>query len=693
MRYALLPLLLTACIYDSAVWVSLSGEGSGVVTSNPAGISCGGDDQTCAMLVAPGSPVELIATPTSAFDRFTGWSGDCTGEGTCMLNADGDVRVDAQFALVQHTLTVELAGSGRRSVASVPGGIACDDSGGDCTHQYAPGTQITLTAHDETVDVAFAGWSGVDGCTTDPVCTFTIDRDVTARATFEAAQQIIVNLYGSGMGRVVAPGIDCPGDCAEYYPIGSNVTLETIAAAGSAFSRWTDGNLSAVRTVTIPTMTLGLGAEFRLQPALTVTKQGNGSGTVTSAPAGIACGATCTMIVPPSTQVVLTATAASGSVFAGWSGPCTGTATCAVTVQNSTNVTALFTAPPTGYGTPASIAVGANPTEVEAVDLNLDGKLDLVVANDQGPSIGVLVGNGDGTFLQQVTYPLAGNPRGIALGRINTDTKPDILVALSSGNVVPMLSSLPASNTNFMFGPAFSLGAVVPEAIALGDLDGDGRLDAAVTEQTNNTVRILLGSTAAGYFNAGNTYTVGTLPTGVAIADFNNDGKRDIVTANYSGGTLSVLLNNGNASFAAPASYGTTQTIAFSVSAGDLDGDGNQDLAVANFTAPTQSNVSILRGNGNGTFQTAVGYGVGSGAWAVTIADLDLDGKQDVLAPCSYSNDVWRLRGNGSTLSPAKLLDGSAPHDVAVGDFNGDGWPDLAIANGASNSIAIVLAQ
>ena len=237
------------------------------------------------------------------------------GAGSCNRYA---MSVSATVVTPPQTLTVTKAGTGTGTVTSAPAGITC---GADCTEDYPHGTVVTLTPTPAAVSV-FASWSGDADCS-DGIVTMTAAK--TCTATFNLSpplQTLTVTKAGTGTGTVTsAPaGITCGADCTETYAYNTVVVLTPTPAAGSAFSGWS-GNADcldgAVRMKANKTCT----ATFNLPPkTLTVTKAGTGSGTVTSAPAGINCGADCTETYAYNTVVVLTPTPAAGSAFSGWSG-------------------------------------------------------------------------------------------------------------------------------------------------------------------------------------------------------------------------------------------------------------------------------------------------------------------------------------------------------------------------------------
>jgi hypothetical protein len=190
-------------------------------------------------------------------------------------------------------------------------------------------------------------------------------------------------------------------------------------------------------------------------------------------------------------------------------------------------------------------------------------------------------------------------------------------------------------------------------------------------------------------FTAATNFEAGDRPRSVAVGDFNGDGRRDLVVANEISVNVSILLGNGNGTFGAATNF-AVGTGPQSVAVGDFNGDGKQDLAVAN---QLSNNVSILLGNGNGTFGAATNFAAGTGPLSVAVGDFNGDGKQDLATANQFSGNVSILLGNGNgTFGAATNFGaGSAPFSVAVGDFNGDGRQDLAVANQGSANVSILL--
>ncbi|HEY7477535.1 MAG TPA: triple tyrosine motif-containing protein, partial [Actinomycetota bacterium] len=355
---------------DLIVAVVVGGGGTGSVSSNPLGLDC---PVECIERY-PESTVISLSAIAAGGSSFAGWSGDvCSGAGPCAFTLTADTTVTATFAPPPVTLSVAKGGTGQGVVTSTPAGIDC---GSDCTETYASGTVVTLTATASAGSV-FTSWSG-GACGGTAPCVLTLTADTTATATFTPLVTLTVTKGGAGSGTVTTTpaGIDCGSDCEEAYARGTVVTLTATAVPGSVFTGWSGGGCSGTGTcVAFLFSNATVTATFApVTPVatLTVAKAGAGSGTVTSAPAGLDCGLDCSEAYVSGTAVTLTATPGAGSVFTGWSGGgCSGTALCAVTLTADVTVTATFAPMVTLTVARAGAGIGT-VTSAPAIDCGLD---------------------------------------------------------------------------------------------------------------------------------------------------------------------------------------------------------------------------------------------------------------------------------------------------------------------------------
>jgi len=230
-------------------------------------------------------------------------------------------------------------------------------------------------------------------------------------------------------------------------------------------------------------------------------------------------------------------------------------------------------------------------------------------------------------------------------------------------------------------------------AVAVGDFNGDGIPDLAVTSQSTNTVAILLGNgdgTFTTKVKAAN-FTVGSQPDAIVAGDFNGDGKVDLAIADQVGGTVTILLGNGDGTFNLSGST-VVGPSPYAMVAGDFNGDGILDLVVPLFG---YNAVTIMQGKGDGTFVQAGSLGTGSGPISVAAADFNGDGLLDLAIADKNSNSITILlnQGNWVFTTAASPATGTTPISIATADFNGDGIPDLAVANLGNASVTILLGK
>jgi hypothetical protein len=287
---------------------------------------------------------------------------------------------------------------------------------------------------------------------------------------------------------------------------------------------------------------------------------------------------------------------------------------------------------------------GYGPFSVAVADVNGDGKPDLVATNYAGGAVAVLLGNGDGTFQAEVTYGSGGSDAmSVAIADVNADGKRDLVVS-NSGAVGVLLG-----NGDGTFQAAVAYGSGGAGSVAVADVNGDGKADVLVVSFgncfircTDGSVGVLLGN-GDGSFQSAVAYDSGAAGSlSVAVADVNGDGKPDLVVASDSNGpegTVSILLGNGDGTFQGVMLYGSGGRVAGSVVVADVNGDGRPDLLVSNYCGLTGycTNASpgvagVLLGNGDGTFQAAQAYDSGGyGATSVAVGDVNGDGKPDLM--------------------------------------------------------------
>ncbi len=303
----------------------------------------------------------------------------------------------------------------------------------------------------------------------------------------------------------------------------------------------------------------------------------------------------------------------------------------------------------------ASYNVGVGPVALTSADFRNVGLQDLAVVNEIDNTLTILQNQGSGTFLQ------AGSP--ISLGAART----------AAPAIAPSITSAALTTSGFH--------------------------DLLVTDPVSNTVQVLLSNGDDTFKQAtGSPITVGQQPSAIVTGDFNADGNQDFAVANFTDNTFSLFLGNGDGTFkqatGSPFALPSAVTGPIAMTATDFNSDGNLDLAIVN---QTTADVSILLGNGNATFTQATGspFAVGKRPVAIATGDLNNDSHPDLAVVNQTDNTVSVLLGNGdgtftaATNSP--LATGQAPTAVTIADFNADGNPDIAVTDPQTDSVSVFL--
>ncbi|MGA2743050.1 MAG: Ig-like domain repeat protein [Candidatus Sulfotelmatobacter sp.] len=588
------------------------------------------------------------------------------------------------------TITALVTDTATGHTATIPtGGVTFMDTVGSTSISLNGGAAVTLNG---------AGAAILTGVTLSGVGTHTITASYAGvTGTFAPSSNttsIVISALASAVTLNVAPGSSVVAGTAATLTAtvtanGAPVTTGTVLFCNATAAQcvgeavYGSAQLTLAGTAAIK-LTLGAGvysitAAFQAtsstlagvsapQP-LTVTGAASYLSSTTIAETGVAGNYTLTgtvtafgAVVPTGTVSFLDTTAGNGVV---------GTA--------ALNPASLgFTFLPAA-GSP--VGAGQAPQDTVLGDFNHDGKLDLVVLNNGDQTISVLLGNGDGTFQPQVTYAVGHQSQGIAMGDFNGDGNLDLVVS----NYIDDTVSVLLGNGNGTFAPQVTYAtAHRPQGIAVADFNGDGHLDLAVVATFGADVSILLGQ-GDGTFVADSpaTFAVGGDPVAIATADFNGDGNADLVVTNSGDGSVSVLLGHGDGTFQSQIVLTIPDEPDLTpIAVGDFNGDGIPDFAVGD---AEYDDIYVFLGINGLTFQPPVAYTVGVAPFGIVAADFQGTGHLDLAVTNLGDSTVSLLLnqgdGSGTFQTQVTFPAGSTPLGIAAGDLNGDGLPDLAVAN------------
>jgi uncharacterized repeat protein (TIGR01451 family)/uncharacterized repeat protein (TIGR02543 family) len=337
------------------------------------------------------------------------------------------------------------------------------------------------------------------------------------------------------------------------------------------------------------------------------------------------------------------------------------------------------------------------PDKLGSAQITVNPKFDMILEGDEtvivalSPDPTYTVGSPESATVIIKDYipvnpsPVGDGPRALALADLNGDGKLDLVVANMNANTVSVYKGDGAGGFGNRMDYPVGNG---PRAVALGDLNGDGNPDLVVANADSNTVSVLLGDGAAG-FGLKTDFSTGPSPRSIDLGELNGDGKLDLAIANYGSNYASVLAGDGSGGFGLRTDIATSYS-AITVALGDLNGDGKLDMAVANWGSNI---VSILLGDGLGGFEWKTNAAVGPNPISVALGDLNGDGNLDLLAANTTTNNISILLGDGTGNFDLKtnVATGAYPYAIALGDLNSDGKLDIVVANCNADTVSLFL--
>jgi hypothetical protein len=314
-------------------------------------------------------------------------------------------------------------------------------------------------------------------------------------------------------------------------------------------------------------------------------------------------------------------------------------------------------------------------------DFDRDGRLDLAVLQGDGGSVSVLLGNGDGTFQRAQPYAALPGATWLAAGDVDGDGKLDLLAVTHGGGAAPILGNGDGTFRTAPTGRIYAPDGI--STIATGDFDGDGKLDVAFATRgmDDHGVVVTLGNGDGTFREAGSVWRWRLRPTSVAFGDLDGDGKLDLVAGVANGSVVLTALGKGGGALGEPVPHAAPAGVVW---AADLDGDGKADVIT-----PTEKGVTVLASRGDGSLRAARAVECDGRAHHLAVGDFNRDGVPD-LAVTREIDGLWRGQmflgdGHGGLRAAGGFWVGdiSIDTEIAAIDVNGDGNLDLVVASGA----------
>lgn len=364
------------------------------------------------------------------------------------------------------------------------------------------------------------------------------------------------------------------------------------------------------------------------------------------------------------------------------------------------------------------LTTGTQPIGVQISDFNNDGKQDLLVVNG-GPNtlyiyknIGTSNKISAATFANPVAYNTGFGPYYARVADLDADGKSEIIIANASttNNRISVLRNISTTDSiQFATKVDYAAGTSSPTDLAIGDIDGDNKPDICIVLQGTNKISILKNNCIKGIINSASfgtsvTFNTGALPFKMAIGDLDGDQKPEIAVSNTGGNTVSIFSNTAsvgiiNASSLASMSTYTVGNSPIGICIADINNDGKNDVLTANYSDNT---ISVLKNNwsimGTLSFNTALNFAADRGVNDLSVMDIDGDTKLDVVTTCYDAGKIVIFKNTGTTstfdatslVSRRNVATGINPSGLALGDLDGDKIPDMAIANSGSNTLSVI---